>query len=74
MMQTNLTQCDARFFIKTTMEKSGLTPENKRTMVSARHVIEAVFDNFELNTGYTEYFKSRVLLAATNPNGERGEQ
>ena len=29
-------------------------------------VVNKVFDDFELNIGNAEYFKSRVLLAATN--------
>ena len=29
-------------------------------------VVKEVFDDFELNIGNAEYFKSRVLLAATN--------
>ena len=29
-------------------------------------IVDAVFDNFEENIGNPEYFKSRILLAATN--------
>ena len=33
---------------------------------SKDEVVEAVFDDFEANIGNADYFKSRVLLAATN--------